>query len=144
MPKPNPATTEATAKIMALFRENPERVFTVQEVRHHIKDNSKNLNDALVNLARTKKCPIIRVGYGKYVFVTASSVPKKAAPVKAKTAPSKPVDDAPQPEPQSAPSWFKVKFVPPALTAFIPLKDGEKVVVTEDDRYFILTELSAP
>lgn len=141
--KPNPATTQTMLKIMALFRENPERVFTVQEVRHHVKDYSKNLNDALVNLARTKKYPVVRVGYGKYVFVTTSSVPKKAAPAKSKAVPSKSVVDAPQPEPQHTPSWFKVKFVPPALTAFIPLKDGEKVVVTEDDRYFILTELSA-
>lgn len=140
MPHPNPAVQDAMAKAMALFKEHPDRVFTVQEIRRYLKDDSKNLNDALVNLARMKKHPVMRVGYGKYVLITTSSAVKKTVRNRQKPFSRKPHVASPS----LSDPWFKVKFVPSALTAFVPLKDGEKIVVTEDDRYFILTELSTP
>lgn len=134
--KPNPEVQEAMNRAMALLKENPEHVFTVAEVRRRLNDDSKSLNDALVNLARAKACPVIRVSYAKYVYVPRAS--------EAARKPSRPKRRLPATPTQAHDGWFKVRLVPDALTAFLPLKDGEQVVVTEDDRYFILSELGSP
>jgi len=151
--------------VLEVLAQHSDQTLSIKRI-HHLIDSPDISRDqvrgALYAMSNLKHSPVRRAGFALYRY---SSRCKAAVALRALAEASQSRSEAlPAPEvvevpeapvlvsettvavvPDHAPvlngEWERIKRVPVALTSLMPLKDGETLVVTEDDRYFILTEL---
>jgi hypothetical protein len=151
--------------ILEALAQYPDADLSTTRIHALIGDPSipkKRVRDSLYGMSNLRDFPVRKGGFAQYRY---SSRCKAAVALRALAEASQSRSEAlPAPEQVEVPEapvlvsettvavvpdhppvlngeWERIKRVPVALTSLMPLKDGETLVVTEDDRYFILTEL---
>jgi hypothetical protein len=151
--------------VLEVLEKHPDQTLSIKRI-HHLIDSPDISRDqvrgALYAMSNLKQSPVRRAGFALYRY---SSRCKAAVALRALAESSQiRSEDLPAPEavevsedpvivsettvavvPDSAPvlggEWERIKRVPAVITSLMPLKDCESLVVTEDGRYFILSEL---
>lgn len=156
-------------RILEVLVAHPNRDLTCEFVAKVLADPDwprQKIQYHLANMAKNAGMPVRHTSWSRYrysskckaavalkAYAAAAAAPSQidseglAAPEAVETTEALPVFAettvalVPEHAPVLGGEWERIKRVPTTITNLMPLKDTESLVVTEDGRYFILSEL---